>query len=242
MLLGEHAPLYSEPDFLLREELREVEKYYAILMALAGGSLPSREIARQAGIPDRSLHYYLDNLVGLGYLGRHYPLTGARLPARHVRYVLLDPLLRFWFRFIFPHESRIIQMGPSKAMAQLIQPDLAAYWGRCFEALCREALPILYEREKVSASFEVGSYWDKHVQIDVVGLRADGWTDLGECKWGSPRSMKALTNELQRKISLYPNTRKATLRARLFVKDFTVFPSKSSEVLCHTLSDLYAVT
>ena len=29
-LLTEVAPLYREPDFLLREELREVEKYYMV--------------------------------------------------------------------------------------------------------------------------------------------------------------------------------------------------------------------
>jgi hypothetical protein len=34
VILGEQAPLYREPDFLLREELREVEKYYMILMVL----------------------------------------------------------------------------------------------------------------------------------------------------------------------------------------------------------------
>jgi hypothetical protein len=49
--------LYREPDFLLREELREVEQNYMILMVLAAGALPSGDIARQAGIGDRSLHY-----------------------------------------------------------------------------------------------------------------------------------------------------------------------------------------
>jgi AAA+ ATPase superfamily predicted ATPase len=51
-MLSEQAPLYREPDFLLREELREVEKYYMILMALATGTLPSRDIARRSGIPN----------------------------------------------------------------------------------------------------------------------------------------------------------------------------------------------
>jgi hypothetical protein len=31
----------------------------------------------------------------------------------------------------------------------------------------------------VNAAFEIGEYWDKHVQIDVVGLRDDHWTDIG---------------------------------------------------------------
>jgi uncharacterized protein len=79
VILGEQAALYREPDFLLREELREAEKYYMILMVLAAGALPSRDIARQAGIGDRSLHYYLDQLASLGYFDKHFPLTSQVL-------------------------------------------------------------------------------------------------------------------------------------------------------------------
>jgi len=35
------------------------------------------------------------------------------------------------------------------------------------------------DRIGVTAAFEIGEYWDKHVQIDVVGLRDDHWTDIG---------------------------------------------------------------
>ena len=31
-----------------------------------------------AGLPERSLHYYLEQLVSLGFVGRRFPLTGAR--------------------------------------------------------------------------------------------------------------------------------------------------------------------
>jgi len=70
---------------------------------------------------------------------------------REVRYRLLDPFLRFWFRFIYPHTSLIAQVGAHRAVTQIIQPELEAYFGLCYEALCREALPLLYEKEKVSA-------------------------------------------------------------------------------------------
>lgn len=54
--------------------------------------------------------------------------------------------------------------------------------GLCFERLCREALPCLC-RKGVVAAFEVGQYWSKTTQIDVVGLLDVGWVDLGG-KWG----------------------------------------------------------
>jgi len=52
------------------------------------------------------------------------------------------------------------------------------------------ALSGLYLKDRVTAAFEVGQYWSKTTRIDVVGLRDDGWTDLGECKWGTVRSSK----------------------------------------------------
>lgn len=239
-LLSEQAPLYREPDFLLREELREVESYYMILMALAGGSLPSREISRRSGIGNRGLHYYLDQLASLGYIGKHYPLTTEKPKARDVRYRLLDPLLRFWFHFIYPHTSLIVQAGPQLAATRLIQPQLDAYFGHCFETLCREALPALYEQEGVFSAFEIGSYWNTATQIDVVGVRQDGWIDLGECKWSPGASLPAATAELEQKVQRYPNQNHSTIMRRLFMRSARPLRKpKPDNLRIHTLEELY---
>lgn len=239
-LLDDLAPLYLEPDFLLREELREVESYYAILLALATGARTALEISRSTGIGDRSLQYYFKQLMELGYVRRRYPLTGAGVPAaRHVRYELQDPLLRFWFRFIYPNTSFITQMGGAQAMKERIRPEIDAYFGGCFERMCRQALPYLYARERVSAGFEIGEYWDKQTQIDVVGVRDDGWTDLGECKWGAIRSWKAVEGELEAKVSAYPNARNATIGRRIFTREPAPPGVRMPALKWHSLADLY---
>ena len=196
--------LFREPDFLLREELREVSTYNAILLALAAGSPANSEISKATGIGDRALHYYLSTLVELGYMQRRFPLTGAPPTARQVRYSLEDPLLRFWFRFVYPNLSLIARLGAARAVRELVLPELDSYFGYGFERLCREALPALYAHESVRAGFEVGEYWDKDTQIDVVGLRQDNWTDLGECKWGHVPSATALRSELSGRFCVFP--------------------------------------
>ncbi len=239
-LLTEHAPLFSEGNFLLREELREVESYYAILHAVAAGHKANQAIARTTGLDPRHLHYYLQQLRELGYLRRRYPLTGVAPAARQVRWDLDDPLLRFWFRFVFPNVSYILHMGAKRALADRIRPHLDAYYGLCFERLCREALPRLYRREEVTAAFEVGEYWSRASQIDVVGLRDDGWTDLGECKWGTVRSPRAVERELEQKIAAYPNRRNATLGRRVFARRVpAAAPRGTGAVRWHGLEDLY---
>jgi AAA+ ATPase superfamily predicted ATPase len=239
-ILDDYAPLRREPDFLLREELRGLETYNAILFAIAGGSLPTKEIVRLTGIDSRAVGYYLKQLMELGYLARRYPLTGKKPSARHVRYTIEDNLMRFWFTFIYPNESFLSRSGPRSALRERIKPNLAAYFGLCFERMCREALPYLYEREGIAAGFVVGEYWDKNTQIDVVGRRDDDWIDLGECKWGPVRSAAKLEKELARKVELYPRVGDVTIHRRIFTRKPIKSTHRSAVVSWHSLEDLYS--
>ena len=238
-LLDEFAPLFHEPAFLLREELREIAPYHAILFAAASGPGAVRDIAATAGMPDRNLNYYLQQLVDLGYLRRRYPLDRRRSNPKRVRFGIDDPLLRFWFRFIFPNMSLIRSAGGASAFAERVAPSLEAWFGSCFERLCREALPLIYANEGVSAGYEVGEYWSKTAQIDVVGLREDHWTDLGECKWGAVRSPRALETALDRKAAAFPNPRGATFGRRYFVRRKPA--AREGANGWHSLQDLYAL-
>lgn len=239
-ILEETAPLALEPEFLLREELRDLAPYHAVLTALAQGNTSPAELSRATGIDVRALNYHLTTLRDLGYVGRRHPLTDMRPSARAVRYALDDPLLRFWFRFVFPNQSLIRQLGSGRALSEVVRPDLEAYFGRCFERLCREALPMIYVQEGVRSAFEVGEYWDGKVQIDVVGLRQDDRTDLGECKWGTVKSLPAVLDELDSKLRHFPNRRRATLARRLFVRDAHPKTRASLDgVRIHTLDALY---
>ncbi len=131
-----------------------------------------------------------------------------------------------------------------------VAPALDAWFGACFARLCREALPLIYAAEGVTAGFEVGEYWraprsnatdtPPAAQIDVVGLREDNRTDLGECKWGPVRSAPALEAELDRRARLYPNRRGATLGRRYFVRRK---PGRRADAQgWYSLRDLYALT
>ncbi len=237
-LLSETAPLFREPDFLLREELRELVSYFSVLNVLAHGSATAQQIAAQTSLKGSSLHYYLRTLSELGYVARVFPLTTRSPKKRDVRYALEDPLLRFWFRFVEPNQTFIRQLGPRAALVERIKPDLDAYFGACFERLCREALPALLQAQGLRTAVEVGQYWGPDVQIDLVGIRDDGEIELGECKWGKVGSVKALEAELGNKLDRYHNPDNRTLRGNLFVRKKTA-RMKTSRFSCWDLADLY---
>ena len=91
-LLEEYAPLHHEADFLLREELRDVSNYHAILLALAQRPMTLTELGVAVGL-GHHVQYHLQQLQQLGYVARRQPLSGKRSPRRSVRYVIDDPLL-----------------------------------------------------------------------------------------------------------------------------------------------------
>jgi AAA+ ATPase superfamily predicted ATPase len=225
-----------EPDFLLREELAEVKQAASILEAVALGRRAQGEIARAVGLTTSALAPHLKNLVGLGYLERVAPLSPKRPPRTAVVYRIADPLLRFWFRFLEPNVSTSRRLPAHRAVEQLVMPYWDAYCGEAFERLCREALPLLYDDEGVAGRFQIGEYWDKTTQLDVVGLRADGHVDLGECKWSdSPAPTDAL-RELSARAQRFPVEGK-TVQLRLFLKKAPRVAR--SEAAWHDLRSLY---
>lgn len=230
------SPMAQEVAFLLREELRELQYYHAILMALGErGTLEAKTLGEITGLAT-NVQYYLEQLIHLGYVGRHFPLS-EREPGRRTRYALEDPLLRFWFHFIFPNTSFFTPAMRWERFRELVQPGLHAYFGRCFERLCREALADIYDRESIRAAHKIGEFWDRDVQIDVVGLRQDGVVDLGECKWGALRSTKGVMAELEAKIPHFPNSRGATIVRRIFTRQRITRPAPGAR--WYSLADLY---
>ena len=101
-------------------------------------------------------------------------------------------------------------------------------------------MPELYRREGVRAEFEVGEYWSDQVQIDVVALREDGRTDLGECKWGRSSASEA-AEELRVKAS-GSQMRGATLGLHLFMHQRPPRAAVPEGIVLHTLDELYGRT
>ena len=179
--------MLSDAVFLLHEQLDDPRNYVAVLEAIAAGFHRLTEIATMSGIDRSNITKYLGVLRELGYVERLIPATVRRPEkSRKGRYVITDPYLRFYYRFLAPHRSAIEQ-GRVKQATSLLYDHLLDFIGtHTFEELCREwvgisadmdALPFLPER--------VGSYWSKQAQVDVLAIN---WRTkdilLGECKWG----------------------------------------------------------
>jgi hypothetical protein len=205
---------------------------------LSSGDKTNRELSRAIDIDERAISYYLNTLILQGYVIKHYPLTGAKTNIKQVHYKLNDPLLRFWFRFIYPYGSAIHQLGQINAFSNLIKPYLESFFSSGYKTLCREALRLLYHKEELACGYEIGEYWDEDIEIDIVGYRNDSVIDICECKWGKISSIPRLVHDLNTKISRYPNKDGKRINCRLFLRS-TEKQTKNADIKTHLLSDLY---
>jgi AAA+ ATPase superfamily predicted ATPase len=191
-MLSERGLLYSEPEFLLRTELRQPNTYFSILRALAHGRRTPNEIAGMAGVESQSLSTYLQKLRRLRLVERHIPVTESPTASKRGRYRIAAPLFRFWFRFVYGNQDQLRLLGDD-AFETLVAPDLADYVSPLFERLCQRALPTLVDRQ----FRDVGQWWFKDQVVDVLGLTDEGLV-AGECKFTSQPVSEGVLADLER--------------------------------------------
>jgi AAA+ ATPase superfamily predicted ATPase len=194
-ILSERGLLYSEPEFLLRTELRQPNTYFSILRALAHGRRTPNEIAGMAGVDSGSLSTYLQKLRRLRLVERHIPVTESPVSSKRGRYRIAAPLFRFWFRFVYGNQDQLRVLGDD-AYADLVAPDLADYVSPLFERLCQRTLPDLINRR----FRDVGQWWFKEHELDVLGL-TDAGLVAGECKFTAEPVSEGVLADLERTAS-----------------------------------------
>ncbi|MFZ2095406.1 MAG: ATP-binding protein [Anaerolineales bacterium] len=180
----------TEPFFLIGDVIRrETQTYEAVLKGIAAGNRTPQEIGNTLGVSSSYLSPYLKQLEELHLVKRLIPATTPserRESTKTSQYHLIDPYLRFYFRFIAPN-AELVEQELSAVLWDRIADQFRAFVGMtAFEDLCREWVLVKARAGKLSMVPEVvGSHWSADAQVDVVAVN---WHDkailLGECKWG----------------------------------------------------------
>jgi len=200
--------LYDEVHFLLRTELTQVGTYLSLLKAIAGGATRITEIAARAGLSATTASRYLTTLRALGLVRRDV-LFSERQPEKSKRgvYVIGDPFVSFWCRFVLPHQS-LIQAGQGEVVWQeFVAPQLDTHLGTAFEEVCRQYVLHRWRERTGNALVRIGRMWSADYDTDVVAELATASgrrTLVAECKWWkSPVGVNVL-DDLHEKAALLP--------------------------------------
>jgi len=181
--------IMDDAGVLLRDQLSEPRNYVSIVAAIAGGFTRTTEIATMSGLENSNVSKYLSVLQHLGIVTRDVPATESHPEhSKQGRYRIIDPYLRFYFRFVASQRTNL-ERGLKQQAWDNVRQHLAEFVGtHAFEELCREWVARQGDGGKLPlAPRRVGSFWGrKGPQVDVVAINEDTHSILlGECKWTS---------------------------------------------------------
>ncbi|HIG93777.1 TPA: ATP-binding protein [Candidatus Woesearchaeota archaeon] len=190
--------LHQEAEFLLREELREVNVYFNILKTIIDGSTTLTEIATKSRVDITNINKYLATLLSLRLITKIKPLTASNKEKKYL-YKIADNYFRFWLTFVYPYQSEIEEN--SSQLQPLLQQEYPHYLGVIFEDICQKIIKDM--NIKISKiGLEVGTWWYKDKEIDLLAINEKtSEILLGECKWQEQVDAMEILSSLKEKAN-----------------------------------------
>ena len=197
--------MFSEPDFILQQELREPSTYRMILKAISRGKHRLGKIADEIHRPVTDLPRYLSRLERIRIIKKEVPYGESIEKSRNTRYVIRDNLMSFYFKYIYPHRGLIIK-GDDDDPLEKIKQDYDRYLGRLYEKLVKENI------HKLGLPVEkYGRWWHKGKEIDIIAESEDELFKF-EVKWSSLDSsdISKILNDLKDKETPFDDGKKVS--------------------------------
>jgi uncharacterized protein len=158
-----------------------------VLSAVGADARAHKAILARTGLPQSSLDRAIEVLIAKGVVDRLTPYSAKPSP-KNRRYVVADPYLRFWLRFVAGAIDTI-----DRGRGELIIADVRRGWstfrGRAIEPIVRDGLERLLPDERFGAARWVGGWWNRNnsIEVDLVGAErrpaAERVDFIGSVKW-----------------------------------------------------------
>jgi len=189
------SSLVDSAELVLSSDLPDPAIAYRVLQAIALGKSRFAEIRDFAKVHERAL----PRLVRLGLIERRTPATEDREKSRRSTYVIADPYLRLYFRFIARNRGLIDRGLGERVIDEQIMPYLDDHMGPIFEEMTRSFCLERIRRGELPGD-DVAAWWsgDGQREIDLVGTRDRRPVFFGSVKWrAQPLDVRVL-RELER--------------------------------------------
>ncbi len=186
LFLRKDSLLYSEPERFLKGELRELALYNTILANLAAGRQKLNNLYDRTGFSRAKISVYLKNLIELDIVEKvfSYDAKNHENVQKGV-YGIKDPLMHFWYRYVFPNLSALEKGEAEFVYDTVIAPDLNNYLHKYFVKVCKEYFDLLNMYKKLPIQYELCESWyGKDGVIDLIAKDVNSnEIIIGKCKW-----------------------------------------------------------
>lgn len=173
-LLAKESRLYEAMSVFLAEELREPAVYNTILAAMARGLNKLNDIYKHTGFSRAKISVYLKNLMELELVEKVYSFeTDAGADTQKGFYRIINPYVRFYYRFLFSNQSLIQKLTSEQFYEQKVAEAFPPFAEEAYRRICRETA----EETEVS----VGEWIGKSGNLDLVTADTKGGITAACC-------------------------------------------------------------
>ena len=198
-ILDKNAFLYSEGNFLLKQELGEVSTYFSILETISKGETKVGNIASALQVPTTHITRYLSKLIDLDIVIREVPITESNpLKSKRGRYRFKDRFLSFWFYYVYKNYNHL-EIGHIDTVLDEIKMNFnERFVSFAFEDFVKE--DILHNPHKYLdfVPKKIGRWWNKNEEIDLIAMDDDNICFI-ECKWQNSVHNERVLHQLIKK-------------------------------------------
>jgi len=202
------SPLIVLGERSLNAELPADLKTRNVLRAIGAGERVYTAIQQRAGMTQSTLSNSLETLEQKRIIEKRVAYS-ARAASKNTRYIVHDPYLRFWLRFLAPNIN-LVERGRGGVLLERIRESWAPFRGRAIEPIIRGSIERILPSPSFGAARFVGSYWtrDNRVEVDLIGGadpdRADPVEFIGSIKWrvGEPFNRTDLATLISNRESI----------------------------------------
>ncbi len=194
-------------NFIFTDDKALQHDLETLLFRIAVGSRKSHSIYKNdiSQVRGRELYKLLfDQGIITKEYSRETPLP--KIPKRYLKkelrnYRIEDKIkfshnfTRFWFTFITPYQEQI-SFGDFDLVLSEIEKELDKFISFSFEELSNRLIQTVFTKDPIT---EVGTYWDKDIELDLLAKTKNNLVIAGECKWKNQRISKNILNKLQKK-------------------------------------------
>lgn len=204
LLFNQYGTFFTLPDQLLSNSTKIQDVYNAILVAIAHRKRTIKDIAGYIHEEDAKVAKYLMTLLESELVIKCETFMGNK---KTNYYEIGDPLLKFWFTFIFENQERIKTNGEMVFLDE--KEKIHQFICHGFEEVCRLYIQQLNEDGALSEIFPKPQVYrveksklGRSIELDGLALSNDTLLVI-ECKYRSIPFDKEMLEHLQESVSVF---------------------------------------
>ncbi|OHD98873.1 MAG: ATPase [Sulfurimonas sp. RIFCSPHIGHO2_12_FULL_36_9] len=168
---------------------------HSLLSAVAMGDGRVHSALKRARISRNEGENAIDALCSKNLLKTEFPLESPPDSDEKIDEKLNfnTPFMRFWFAFVSPF-FKTIKEGDYKEAKEQFNNRKSEFYELTFKKLSMEVMKKSFKDDPIA---EIGSYWDRNTQIDILAKTASGKIIAGICKYSNSKAKKSELTRLK---------------------------------------------